>query len=100
MAYNTEHGLKPRPINKEIAQNALTSLSRPSAPEPYDTATPDIPQAAEPAAVYGNSEQAVPIELRIEDLRGRMKAAAAKFDFILAAQLRDEMLALEKQIKS
>ena len=100
MAYNTEHGLKPRPINKEIAQNALTSLSRPSAPEPYETATPDIPKAAEPAAVYGNSEQAVPIEQRIEDLRGRMKAAAAKFDFILAAQLRDEMLALEKQIKS
>ena len=100
MAYNTEHGLKPRPINKEIAQNALTSLSRPSAPEPYETATPDIPKAAEPAAVYGNSEQAVPIEQRIEDLRKRMKAAAAKFDFILAAQLRDEMLALEKQIKS
>ena len=100
MAYNTEHGLKPRPINKEIAQNALTSLSRPSAPEPYETATPDIPKAAEPAAVYGNSEQAVPIEQRIEDLRGRMKAAAVKFDFILAAQLRDEMLALEKQIKS
>ena len=100
MAYNTEHGLKPRPINKEIAQNALTSLSRPSAPEPYETATPDILKAAEPAAVYGNSEQAVPIEQRIEDLRGRMKAAAAKFDFILAAQLRDEMLALEKQIKS
>lgn len=100
MAYNTEHGLKPRPINKEIAQNALTSLSRPSAPEPYETATPDIPKAAEPAAAYGNSEQAVPIEQRIEDLRGRMKAAAAKFDFILAAQLRDEMLVLEKQIKS
>ena len=100
MAYNTEHGLKPRPINKEIAQNALTSLSRPSAPEPYETATPDIPKAAEPAAAYGNSAQAVPIEQRIEDLRGRMKAAAAKFDFILAAQLRDEMLALEKQIKS
>lgn len=100
MAYNTEHGLKPRPINKEIAQNALTSLSRPSAPELYETATPDIPKAAEPAAAYGASEQAVPIEQRIEDLRGRMKAAAAKFDFILAAQLRDEMLALEKQIKS
>lgn len=100
MAYNTEHGLKPRPINKEIAQNALTSLSRPSAPEPYETATPDIPKAAELAATYGASEQAVPIEQRIEDLRGRMKAAAAKFDFILAAQLRDEMLALEKQIKS
>lgn len=100
MAYNTEHGLKPRPINKEIAQNALTSLSRPSAPEPYETVTPDILKAAEPAAVYGNSEQAVPIEQRIEDLRKRMKAAAAKFDFILAAQLRDEMLALEKQIKS
>ncbi len=100
MAYNTEHGLKPRPINKEIAQNTLTSLSRSSGSEPYEAATSDMPKAAEPAATYGTAPKAVPAEQRIEDLRKQMKAAAAKFDFVLAAQLRDEMLALEKQIKS
>ena len=60
----------------------------------------ELPKVAESSAVYGASEQAVPIEQRVEDLRKRMKAAAAQFDFILAAQLRDEMLALEKQIKA
>ena len=34
---------------------------------------------------------------RIEQLKKRMKEAAAQFDFILAAQLRDELLALEKE---
>ena len=100
MAYNTEHGLKPRPINKEIAQNALTSLSHGTEAKPYETATTELPKVAESSAVFGASEQAVPIEQRVEDLRKRMKAAAAQFDFILAAQLRDEMLALEKQIKA
>lgn len=100
MTYNTEHGITPRPINKEIAQNALTSLSRGTEAKPYETATTELPKVAESSAVFGASEQAVPIEQRVEDLRKRMKAAAAQFDFILAAQLRDEMLALEKQIKS
>ena len=100
MTYNTEHGITPRPINKEIAQNALTSLSRGTDAKPYETATTELPKVAESAAVFGASEQAVPREQRVEDLRKRMKAAAAQFDFILAAQLRDEMLALEKQIKA
>ena len=100
MTYNTEHGITPRPINKEIAQNALTSLSRGTDAKPYETATTELPKVAESSAVFGASEQAVPLEQRVEDLRKRMKAAAAQFDFILAAQLRDEMLALEKQIKS
>ena len=100
MTYNTEHGITPRPINKEIAQNALTSLSRGTEAKPYETATTELPKVAESSAVFGASEQAVPIEQRVEDLRKRMKAAAAQFDFILAAQLRDEMLALEKQIKA
>lgn len=100
MTYNTEHGITPRPINKEIAQNALTSLSRGTEAQPYETATTELPKVAESSAVFGASEQAVPIEQRVEDLRKRMKAAAAQFDFILAAQLRDEMLALEKQIKA
>ena len=100
MTYNAEHGITPRPINKEIAQNALTSLSRGTDAKPYETATTELPKVAESSAVFGASEQAVPIEQRVEDLRKRMKAAAAQFDFILAAQLRDEMLALEKQIKA
>ena len=100
MTYNTEHGITPRPINKEIAQNALTSLSRGTEAKPYETATTELPKVADSSAVFGASEQAVPIEQRVEDSRKRMKAAAAQFDFILAAQLRDEMLALEKQIKA
>ncbi|MFO7617491.1 MAG: UvrB/UvrC motif-containing protein [Bacteroidales bacterium] len=36
----------------------------------------------------------------IDETRARMKKAAADLDFIEAASLRDEMFALEKQLKS
>ena len=52
-------------------------------------------QVAESAPVYGTDEAP---EVRRDRLRKQMKAAAAKMDFILAAQLRDELLAVERQM--
>ena len=107
MAYNEAHHLVPRQIVKSIDQNALASLSAKGAEQKsqhaslslqtkgYAASQNDYLRAAEPAAAYG--KQPLDKQERIEQLKKRMKEAAAQFDFILAAQLRDELLALEKE---
>ena len=107
MAYNEAHHLVPRQIVKSLDQNALASLSAKGAEQKaqhaglslqtkgYAASQNDYLRAAEPAAAYG--KQPMDKQERIEQLKKRMKEAAAQFDFILAAQLRDELLALEKE---
>ncbi|MCI6295830.1 MAG: excinuclease ABC subunit UvrB [Bacteroidales bacterium] len=107
MAYNEAHHLVPRQIVKSLDQNALASLSAKGAEQKaqhaglslqtkgYAASQNDYLRAAEPAAAYG--KQPLDKQERIEQLKKRMKEAAAQFDFILAAQLRDELLALEKE---
>ena len=107
MAYNEAHHLVPRQIVKSLDQNALASLSAKGAEQKaqhaglslqtkgYAASQNDYLRAAEPAAAYG--KQPMDKQERIEQLQKRMKEAAAQFDFILAAQLRDELLALEKE---
>lgn len=107
MAYNEAHHLVPRQIVKSLDQNALVSLSAKGAEQKaqhaglslqtkgYAASQNDYLRAAEPAAAYG--KQPMDKQERIEQLKKRMKEAAAQFDFILAAQLRDELLALEKE---
>lgn len=107
MAYNEAHHLVPRQIVKSLDQNALASLSAKGAEQKaqhaglslqtkgYAASQNDNLRAAEPAAAYG--KQPMDKLERIEQLKKRMKEAAAQFDFILAAQLRDELLALEKE---
>ena len=107
MAYNEAHHLVPRQIVKSLDQNALASLSAKGAVQKsqhaslslqtkgYAASQNDYLRAAEPAAAYG--KQPMDKQERIGQLKKRMKEAAAQFDFILAAQLRDELLALEKE---
>ncbi len=107
MAYNEAHHLVPRQIVKSLDQNALASLSAKGAEQKsqhaslslqtkgYAASQNDYLRAAEPAAAYG--KQPMGKQERIGQLKKRMKEAAAQFDFILAAQLRDELLALEKE---
>ncbi len=99
MAYNEAHGLKPRQIRKNIETNELAKLHKPEEKRPnYDIhrVTPSVVQAAEAAAAYG-ANNTIPLDERIDTIRGQMKEAAARLDFVLAAQLRDELLALEKR---
>ncbi len=107
MAYNEAHHLVPRQIVKSLDQNALASLSAKGAEQKsqhaslslhtkgYAASQNDYLRVAEPAAAYG--KQPMDKQERIGQLKKRMKEAAAQFDFILAAQLRDELLALEKE---
>ena len=113
IAYNKAHHMVPRPIIKPIESNDLVEMQRQrqAAKEggedhrvqngsAYTTPMPEsIPQAAEPATVYGKSasaDTAESVSQKRERLQKAMKKAAAAFDFITAAQLRDELLALDK----
>lgn len=99
MRYNEEHGITPQPIIKELDKMELAGLKK-SAAEPetkrktgYTLNTPKPQAAAEAKAQYASPES---IEKQKAILEKKMKEAAAQFDFILAAQYRDELLHLDK----
>lgn len=112
MKYNSEHNLTPQPIVKAIEYNELTA-NRSShdkmggqigyAPNRSVDLNSEyvnkVGMAAEPAAQYGKKVKKaneVSIEEHIETLKKQMKQAASNFDFIVAAQLRDEIIKLEE----
>lgn len=100
--FNEAHGITPKGIKKNVKTNELAQMrqndaEQKNAPKPYGTEERTVHVAAEdfPAA-YGKKKSET-TEERIERLRKAMKEAAARLDFIEAAQLRDELLALEKK---
>ena len=101
IAYNEQHHLKPRQIKKKIKTNQLTDLSEARQSEKstttYDLRQTSTLKAAEDQAVYGKKET---YEERHARLEKQMKTAAEHLDFVLAAQLRDELLAIEKEHKN
>ena len=101
IAYNEQHHLKPRQIKKKIKTNQLTELSEARQSEKstttYDLRQTSTLKAAEDQAVYGKKET---YEERHARLEKQMKTAAEHLDFVLAAQLRDELLAIEKEYKN
>ena len=110
IAYNQAHHLTPKPIVKPIESNELVEMQRmrmsdkntaQNAPkQPYGKTANFRPiettlqNVAEETPAYGNHSET--IEQRKERLQKEMKKAAAAFDFVLAAQLRDELLKLDK----
>lgn len=110
-AYNEMHHLKPRPIVKPIEDNELVEMQRHRMSRKAETDNSSnkstkhsylqqpeetLSVAAEEEVGYGTTQQFESVEQRIEHLQKAMKQAAEEFDFITAAQLRDELLALEK----
>lgn len=100
--FNEAHGITPKGIKKNVKTNELAQMRQNDAeqkntPKPYGTEERTVHVAAEDfSAAYGKKKSET-TEERIERLRKAMKEAAARLDFIEAAQLRDELLALEKR---
>lgn len=100
--FNEAHSITPKGIKKNVKTNELAQMrqndaEQKNAPKPYGTEERTVHVAAEDfSAAYGKKKSET-TEERIERLRKAMKEAAARLDFIEAAQLRDELLALEKK---
>ncbi len=99
IAYNEANGITPQQIVKNIPQRPVseeeTKNSKPVAYiEPEDNYSA---MAAEPVIQHMTKQQ---IEAAIATATTRMKEAAKSLDFMLAAQYRDEIVALQKQLEN
>ena len=99
MKYNEDHNIKPQQIKKEIKQ----TLSKEKAPTARPTLTykPYVESeepafAADPIIIKMTKEQ---LEKCIERTTSLMKEAAEQLDFIQAAQYRDEVIRLQKELE-
>ncbi len=99
LRYNEEHGITPQQIVKAIRQSSLAAGQR-IEPEkevqqktyaPYIEPDP-MTMAADPITRAMNKEQ---LEKSIEDTTELMKQAAKSFDYLQAAQYRDEIIRLQ-----
>jgi len=89
MAYNLKHKLTPTALNKSL-DNALSKNS---------VATHVQEREARIAAEAGNRYLTKPeIEQRIREARKAMENAAKSLDFIVAAELRNEIKMLQEQL--
>jgi len=98
MAYNEEHGITPTTVRKtreEIMEKKTILDIRGKKARAY--VEPEEPSlAADPLVGYLSRDQ---LEKMLADTEAKMKKAAKELDFISAAQYRDELFALKKQLK-
>lgn len=87
--YNLKHNKVPTALNKKISE-ALVGRSK-DFPDAAYTQKEILQKAAEAKSTYGGKD----LENIIAQKQKEMEAAAKKLDFILAAKLRDEILALK-----
>lgn len=103
MAYNEAHHIVPRQIVKALDNNELVALGgkrEEQRTSGYAAASQsEVTMAAEQAAAYGQPRKGETPAQAVERLRKQMQDAAAKFDFILAAKLRDELVKREKELE-
>ena len=83
IAYNLENGITPRSISRQMDQ-LLESV--------WERDYPEIPSVAEEAATYGETNGAA-----LEKLRAQMREAAQRLEFERAAELRDQILDIERR---
>lgn len=99
IAYNSEHNITPKTIYKSkediMAQRSILDIKGKQLPEYKTDIDSDVLIAAESSegSYVDDSEK---IKRLIDDTESKMKKAAKDLDFITAAQLRDELMALKK----
>ena len=85
MAYNEEHGITPKTIQKSVRD--LISISKKVAQE-------EVRFKKDPESMSKKE-----LEKLIKDVEKKMKKAAAELNFEAAAQLRDQMVDLKKMLQ-
>ncbi|TXD82071.1 excinuclease ABC subunit UvrB [Subsaximicrobium wynnwilliamsii] len=91
IAYNTKHNITPTALKKSLD----SALSRNSV-STYSYAL-EAAKAAEPESKYLTKEQ---LEKKIKEKRKLMEQAAKALDFIIAAQLRDELKGYQEKLQA
>ncbi|MBQ0029926.1 MAG: excinuclease ABC subunit UvrB [Bacteroidales bacterium] len=103
MEYNDAHGIVPKALNKAKPTSSIlptgedTDKQNKKQPKYYSGDTHEVTIAADPVLEYMSADA---IKKLIENTKAKMMAAAKSLDFIEAAQLRDEMLKLQKQLEA
>lgn len=87
--YNEEHNLVPTQLNKKISESLIGRTK--DFPDEKYTQKEILQKVAETKSTYSSDE----IEKLIEQKQGEMEAAAKNLDFIKAAKIRDEIMALK-----
>ncbi|RKE90867.1 excinuclease ABC subunit UvrB [Ichthyenterobacterium magnum] len=90
IAYNVENNITPKALNKSL-DNALSKNS--VSTYSYEL---EALKAAEPESEYLTKSQ---LEKKIREKRKTMEQAAKALDFIIAAQLRDEIKAYQNKLE-
>lgn len=101
LRYNEEHGITPTQIVKSLKQSVLSHEERSDIKEllrtsQFQNADVEIDVAADPIVERMTRPQ---IEKLIVETTRRMKEAAKQLDFLQAAQYRDEIIHLQKEIE-
>ena len=99
LKYNEEHGITPKQIVKNLSMSALHRSDRPDLKELRSSAGgkhPDMDMAADPIVERMTRPQ---LEKSIANTTRLMKEAAKNLDFIQAAQYRDEIFRLQKELE-
>lgn len=91
IAYNEAHGLSPQPLNKPI-DSGLRNIGKQdnNYKQAKNSGSSNINESQHN---YKNLQE---LEKAIKQLKKEMQGAAKELDFILAASIRDQIIALEK----
>ena len=96
LTYNKEHGITPKQIKKQIS-NALAGERKENVTKnAYSEDNIQYPIACDPITEYMSHAQ---LEKSITRTRRLMEEAAARMNFVEAAQYRDEMFKLQELLK-
>ena len=101
LAYNAAHGITPKQIQKAISEAFLTDKGADATAQSSGTTAQSSGATAQCAAEDPILAYMTPAQLEKSIARTRklMQEAAAKLDFMQAAQYRDEMFRLETLLK-
>ncbi len=107
LKYNEEHGITPMqivkaikdtlPTNGEKKYNAKGTTIQDIQPKPYAEPEDTAVFAADPIILHMSREQ---LEKSIQNTTALMKQAAKNLDFLQAAQYRDEILRLQRELEA